>query len=113
MSNQIELTPCPFCGGNATLYVENGVRVKCRICGASTIALTDHMGNGSAVESVIKKWNRREGEKETKKDTATEHTRVFVENSFTKCGHCHCVVRKEYKYCPVCGTLLDWSRVEV
>lgn len=53
----IELKPCPFCGG---LFVSNGVRVLCPDCGATTRILVDsERVETSAVEDVIKAWNRR------------------------------------------------------
>lgn len=62
----IELKPCPFCGGTAYLFVNEGVRVICPTCGASTKILIDAMGYksvlGNSVESVIKAWNRRANE---------------------------------------------------
>jgi Lar family restriction alleviation protein len=56
----IELKPCPFCGGKARLFVSNGVRVLCPDCGATTRILVDsERVETSAVEDVIKAWNRR------------------------------------------------------
>lgn len=58
-----ELKPCPFCGGNAVLHVNDGVRVICKKCECQTISLVDGKFStgigGSAVRSVIEKWNRR------------------------------------------------------
>lgn len=58
-----ELKDCPFCGGKAYLFVNDGVRVLCGTCGASTNTLVDEWyggePNGSAVKAVIEKWNRR------------------------------------------------------
>ena len=62
----IELKPGPFCGGTAHLFVNEGVRVICPTCGASTKILIDAMGcksvMGNSVESVIEAWNRRASE---------------------------------------------------
>ena len=56
----IELKPCPFCGEKARLLVSNGVRVLCTKCGATTRILVDSERiETSAVEDVIKAWNRR------------------------------------------------------
>lgn len=58
-----ELKPCPFCGGEAHLFVNEGVRVLCPKCGASTKILIDGMtASGvteNATKAVIEAWNRR------------------------------------------------------
>lgn len=62
------LKPCPFCGGKAVLFVENGVQVICLSCGVRTqIRLDKIYTKGvsqervatSSVEQVIEEWNRR------------------------------------------------------
>ena len=35
------LKPCPFCGGEAVLFVENGVQVICLSCGVRTSLIAD------------------------------------------------------------------------
>lgn len=58
-----ELKPCPFCGGKAYLFVNDGVRVICPRCGAGTKVLVDAMSckgvAGNATKAVIEAWNRR------------------------------------------------------
>ena len=56
----IELKSCPFCGGEARLFVNDGVRVLCTKCRASSEILADsECYKTSAVEKVIEAWNRR------------------------------------------------------
>lgn len=61
--SDIELKPCPFCGGEAVVHVNDGVRVICRECGASSKGLVDGYSkgrpNGSAIKGVVKAWNTR------------------------------------------------------
>ena len=56
----IELKPCPFCGGRGKLEKTGPlIYVKCQICGAcgSTAAISEeYCANDKAAE----KWNRRE-----------------------------------------------------
>lgn len=58
-----ELKPCPFCGGTAHLFVNNGVRVMCPKCGATSKCVVDSMHerkvNTNAVATVIDAWNSR------------------------------------------------------
>lgn len=50
----IELKSCPFCGGEARLFVNDGVRVLCNKCHASSEILADsECYKTSAVEKVI------------------------------------------------------------
>lgn len=62
-----ELKPCPFCGGEAVVHVENGVKVICRDCGVSSKYLVDGYSQGRpygiSIETVIKMWNRRVADK--------------------------------------------------
>ena len=61
-----ELKPCPFCGGQAKLYVNGGVRVICNNCNCQTPILRDGEYStgvgGTAVSRVIEKWNKRVNE---------------------------------------------------
>lgn len=58
-----ELKPCPFCGGKAYLFVNDGVRIRCGDCRASTQVLVDawtgRAPSGNATQKVIKNWNQR------------------------------------------------------
>lgn len=60
--NELNLKPCPFCGGEAYLFVDNGVRVICPSCGAGTRIMIDHMTTGrpagNATLRAIEKWNQ-------------------------------------------------------
>lgn len=62
-TREIELKPCPFCGGEAVIHVDDGVCVVCRKCNSRTISLVDGISqgkpNGGAIYSVVEKWNKR------------------------------------------------------
>ena len=66
MSN-IELKPCPFCGGEATIRtrIRNCTPpyqiawVECEKCGATGSTFSDTDDNGSHIFSAIEAWNRR------------------------------------------------------
>lgn len=71
--SDIELKPCPFCGGEAIIrtqiiQISDGVpayqnaRVECKKCRATSSTFIDKDNNGMHIFSVIEAWNRRVSE---------------------------------------------------
>ena len=55
-----KLKPCPFCGGDAILYIDCGYYIaECENCEAMS-------GEHETAEETIKSWNNRVGEKTIK-----------------------------------------------
>ena len=63
---KIKLKRCPFCGGEAVLFADNGVRVICSSCGAQTARSSDYVmrgaPTGNAIYRVATRWNRRKSD---------------------------------------------------
>lgn len=68
--SEIELKPCPFCGGEAILYKEeipdgkisyHTARIKCDNCGCATrqYIIDGYYGSTDTVEDCISTWNNR------------------------------------------------------
>lgn len=64
----MEIKHCPFCGGIARVFCrDGGVRVKCTKCGCETPVRSDIPGQWvsgglTALDTVIREWNRRMGD---------------------------------------------------
>ena len=86
---------CKFCGGKARLLAGNGVRVLCTKCGATTWTATDsERGGTSAVEDVIKAWNKWKNNFEVIDDTpniaeVVEHHGEDVKRNLTRADILH------------------------
>ena len=57
-----ELKPCPFCGGQASLYgCRRGSDVECKECGARTKYFLDGIfTNENSMRMAVEAWNRRD-----------------------------------------------------
>ena len=70
---EIELRPCPFCGGKAklsTFVTTSGAQHRCAAycecekCGAEIKSCVDTGGDGKFLFEAINDWNTRKGEKD-------------------------------------------------
>lgn len=103
--NEIKLKPCPFCGGEATLYVGNFDVVRCVtpckivcLCGVST-------GVCRTKEEAIEAWNRRADrpkgkwiEKEYYEPWMLDDVEIYYE-----CSVCGATESGTAPYCSNCG----------
>lgn len=107
MSDQINLKPCPFCGGNVRPPVERrsgqddiSFMVHCH-CGAS-------FDGGSTVESAVRTWNRRAPNHTTILGRAGIHCDECFDSGrissllggigFTECLKCYAMDAKRYRW---------------
>jgi Lar family restriction alleviation protein len=57
-----ELKPCPFCGGKAVVYKENGdemVSIACSECNCGTAYISGASSTEKKIEIAVQDWNRR------------------------------------------------------
>lgn len=57
---EIELKPCPFCGGAAKLILHNSIGgVRCPECGVLGACFMDKFTQGDGLQKAVEAWNRR------------------------------------------------------
>lgn len=100
----MELKPCPFCGGDAKEFTGEDAAphrwtVECDSCGA-------HVGSDTRYKARAK-WNRR-----TRRTCRYVRDHMGVAgNWFCKCSECGAefderVVDRHFDFCPNCGSMV-------
>lgn len=100
---EMNLKPCPFCGGEARLtYSTDNHRKPYVTCDTPKCpGCNPYQWHFRTETEAIEAWNRR-AERTAKVDKDT----IFP---VTVCGICHSVVAYPNNYCSECGAKLDWS----
>ena len=92
-----ELLPCPFCGGEASIAINDGIfsgrlyTPKCA-CGANLL------GVWRTEAEAVAAWNTR-AERTCRLNTAF----IGYIPAWYECGECKQPMFSKYRYCPNCG----------
>ena len=74
--SEIELKPCPFCGGDAELRGRKTSMVNCTGCSASTFQLLEDKG------SAARQWNTRAPQWQPIETAPKDGTKILVWNDY-------------------------------
>lgn len=104
-----ELKPCPFCGGNATLWSDGYMEyVECDVCGAKSQSCYDP-------QLAVRKWSTRADDyKQAAEYWQRMYEQTFVERTChsersdgwecSECGFLDAYTTADFiNYCPNCG----------
>ena len=121
--DDIKLRPCPFCGSEAYLIINDGARVLCPKCGATSKILVDNIvgynSSKNAVKSVIEAWNKRVPDKMQQPISAEWTVPQYDAPKYDifYCSNCHGtpLLNDEGGYdfsafCPHCGAEMEMDR---
>lgn len=101
-----ELKPCPFCGGEAELNIQEiephwmSASIICTKCYIQMVRAADT--EEEAIDGIKRDWNTRY--KSTCKCEAVTNPYGEITEYMCECGRCMGVVPK---YCPSCGSLVE------
>lgn len=97
----LELKPCPFCGGEAMIFVCDSISVMCKKCHCQTRPRSDETISNAekfnSFEAVVKEWNAR-----PKPIAPYEYDGTWY------CGDCNQTINKGDKFCNGCGKAVKW-----
>lgn len=113
---EIELKPCPFCGGKAKI-IEIGsygsvIQARCTSCGAGS-KLVLLSAKYAAADKAADNWNHRTDQPPkahwTRNDV-TSYDGETIKNGAAICGRCKkafFMPTDTFDYCPNCGARMD------
>lgn len=96
----IELMTCPFCGGEAMVFVNESVFVMCKKCHCQTMPRRDsciaECEKYNALDAVLKNWNSR-----------PKPVAVYEYEGTYYCGGCNSSINKGDNFCHECGCAVE------
>ena len=112
MTDDLKLVNCG-CGGKAIVDQTDGYdeyQIYCPKCFMSS-------GTFNTEAKAVQAWNRAMGVKDinvpnkfvTDTNVGDKTTKFKQDGEFLICGKCNHIVDSGYKYCPECGSRLEWN----
>lgn len=112
MEDEIKIVNCG-CGGKSMLYI-SPITTRCLLqCESCKIETAFYNTEIEAVEA----WNKAMGAKDinvpnkfaTDTNVGDKTAKFKQDGEFLRCGKCNHIVDSGYKYCPECGSRLEFK----